>query len=160
MADKATHVVGSGLTVGKALARTAALGRGSAEVIGRRVALGALAPATPEAGAEAARLVPEKAAALSAGALAGAGAGAEIALRAWTVTLAELDHAGRAAAALARARTPMAAGLAQANYAIGLWGRMAAAALMISGQTMRAGMVVMAPAQRVVLANARRLRAS
>ncbi len=157
MARKVERAVGTGLAGARAVARTAALATGAAEVIGRRVAMGALAPATLEAGAEALRMVPEKAAALSAGAAAGAMAGGRIFVHAFGLAMAEMGHAGRAAASVAAARTPMAA-MAQAGYMMGLFGRMTDAAVALSGQALRANMAAMAPAARAVAGNARRLR--
>lgn len=158
MARKVERAVGTGLAGARAVARTAALATGAAEVIGRRVAMGALAPATLEAGAEALRMVPEKAAALSAGAAAGAMAGGRIFVHAFGLAMAEMGHAGRAAASVAAARTPMAAAMAQAGYMMGLFGRMTDAAVALSGQALRANMAAMAPAARAVAGNARRLR--
>lgn len=149
---------GRSQTAHRALVRAAVLTKGTAEVIGYRLVMGVLAPASPATGAEAGRLLAEKALVVSAGALVAGRAGGHFGLYAASLAVDELLHAGRAAAVIAAVATPIEAAVVQANYTLGFSMRMLAATVALADLTLEVGTSAMLPAQRAVLGNARRLR--
>jgi len=100
----------------------------------------------------------EKVEALSASAAATAQAIGTIGGRLTTDAAAELNQAGRAAAAMATASTPAAAAAIQFDYAVGWWSRAAGQMLSLNSAVLKAQAEALAPIHKTATANARRLR--
>lgn len=100
----------------------------------------------------------EKMEALSASGAALAGAIGDLAARTSAHAMDELSHATRAAAAMARARSPQAAVSAQMSWALGWWGRASSQAVSLNAEILKAQAEALKPIHAAATANARRLK--
>ncbi|WP_082385035.1 phasin family protein [Brevundimonas sp. AAP58] len=100
----------------------------------------------------------EKLEAMGASATALAGAMGDLTARVSASAMEEMGHAASAASAMAAAKTPQAALLAQMSWAMGWWSRASSQALSVNAELLKAQSEALKPIHAAATANARRLR--
>lgn len=131
----------------------------SGQVIATRVALG-MAGITDPVNAdhrELARILPEKAKAVSAAGAVLLQRSGQIGQQATTFAVNELMATARATMAMAACRSPAALATSQSNFALGWWGRVMSQSIALSAMAVRSQREAMAPFHQAATANARRL---
>ncbi|MGY4801868.1 hypothetical protein [Teichococcus aerofrigidensis] len=128
-------------------------------VVQARLSAEAAQGRTPLAnGLEAARMVPEKMLAFSAGGMALAQGGADLSRRALEYSLTEMEAAHRAVLRAATSRSPLGWSMAQMEWAAGAMGRAAGFGTACVTAGLGVAEASLRPVRRTVAGNVRRLR--
>jgi Phasin protein len=139
--------------------KSARLAQAAGHVLAKRTGLGLVAMANPAQAdkAEFARILPEKAEASRASAITLMQCSGDIAWQATRFASSEMAMASKAAADLARCRTPAAAIAIQSQFATAWFFRAFSQSIAVGALAMRSYSAVLSPIHRVAVRNSRRL---